>query len=239
MILGDRCTRDCRFCNVIQAPPAKPDPSEPQRVAAAVAELGLNHAVITSVTRDDLADGGARQFAEVTRKIRDLAPDCRIELLIPDLQGDSSALRSLLEAAPDLVGHNLETVPRLYAAARQGADYQRSLALLRTAAILAPKLPTKTGLMLGMGETWEEILAVMRDILETGCYLLTLGQYLQPSRRHLEVVRYLPPAEFRQLQQVGRNLGFRHIEAGPLVRSSYHAAEQFEESTDEKSERDL
>src|SRR6056297_2425180 len=127
MILGDRCTRNCRFCNVIQAPPAEPDPAEPQRVAAAVAELGLSHAVITSVTRDDLADGGARQFAEVTRKIRDLAPDCRIELLIPDLQGDSSALRSLLEAAPDLVGHNLETVPRLYAAARQGADYQRSL----------------------------------------------------------------------------------------------------------------
>lgn len=239
MILGDRCTRDCRFCNVAHAPPAVPDTLEPQRVAAAVAELDLKHAVITSVTRDDLADGGARQFAAVTRKIRELAPDCRIELLIPDLQGDWAALRTVLDAGPDVLGHNLETVPRLYSAARRGAEYPRSLALLRTAAVLAPKIPTKTGLMLGMGETLEETLTVMQDIVDTGCSMLTLGQYLQPSRLHLGVVRYVTPAEFSQLQQAGHRLGFRHVEAGPLVRSSYHAAEQFEESNDEKSESDL
>ena len=239
MILGDRCTRDCRFCNVVHASPAAPDPAEPQRVAEAVAELGLKHAVITSVTRDDLQDGGARQFAAVTQKIRELAPECRVELLIPDLQGDWSALRMVLDAAPDVLGHNLETVPRLYPAARLGADYQRSLALLRTAALLAPKIATKTGLMLGMGETWEEILTVMQDILETGCSMLTLGQYLQPSRHHLGVARYVTPAEFDQLRQTGYNLGFRHVEAGPLVRSSYHAAEQYEESSDETAEPDL
>lgn len=239
MILGDRCTRDCRFCNVVHASPAAPDPSEPQSVAEAVAELGLRHAVITSVTRDDLQDGGARQFADVTEKIRELAPECRVELLIPDLQGDWSALRRVLDAAPDVLGHNLETVPRLYPVARLGADYQRSLALLRTAAVLAPKIPTKTGLMLGMGETWEEILTVMQDILESGCSMLTLGQYLQPSRHHLDVARYVTPAEFDQLRQTGHNLGFRHVEAGPLVRSSYHAAEQYEESSDETAERDL
>lgn len=228
MILGDRCTRDCRFCNVTAAQPDSPDLDEPQRVAAAIAELGLSHAVITSVTRDDLEDGGAQQFATVTKSIR-ARHDCRVELLIPDLQGDSAALRIILDAQPDILGHNLETVPRLYPVARLGANYQRSLQLLRAAALLAPELPTKSGLMLGMGETWEELLSVMQDIHATGCTMLTLGQYLQPSREHLPVQRYLTPEEFSQLQEAGLQIGFRHVEAGPLVRSSYHAAEQFEE----------
>jgi len=228
MILGDRCTRDCRFCNVTADQPDSPDLGEPQRVAAAIAELRLTHAVITSVTRDDLDDGGAQQFAAVTESIR-ARHDCRVELLIPDLQGDSAALRTILDARPDILGHNLETVPRLYPVARRGADYQRSLRLLRSAAVLAPDLPTKSGLMLGMGETWEELLSVMQDIHATGCTMLTLGQYLQPSREHLPVERYLTPEEFSQLQEAGLQIGFRHVEAGPLVRSSYHAAEQYEE----------
>ncbi len=229
MILGDRCTRDCRFCNVTAATPDAPDINEPQRVATAVAELELTHAVITSVTRDDLNDGGAQQFAAVTRNLREQSPDCRVELLIPDLQGDSAALRTILDTRPDILGHNLETVPRLYPVARRGADYQRSLQLLRAAAVLAPSIPTKSGLMLGMGEAWEEVLAVMQDIHATGCTMLTLGQYLQPSREHLPVERYLSPDEFSQLKEAGQQIGFRHVEAGPLVRSSYHAAEQYEE----------
>lgn len=231
MILGDRCTRDCRFCNVTTAQPDSPNPDEPQRVAAAITELGLSHAVITSVTRDDLDDGGARQFVAVTEQIRVQRSECRVELLIPDLQGDSAALRTILDARPDILGHNLETVPRLYPVARLGANYQRSLQLLRSAAVLAPDIPTKSGLMLGMGETWEELLTVMRDLHATGCSMLTLGQYLQPSREHLPVERYLTPQEFTQLQETGLRIGFRHVEAGPLVRSSYHAAEQYEECT--------
>ena len=230
MILGDRCSRDCRFCNVLHAAPAPVNPEEPQRIAEAIAELGLNHAVITSVTRDDLPDGGARHFAEVTRQIHALSPDCRVELLIPDLQGDSAALRTILDAHPDILGHNLETVPRLYQTARSGANYQRSLQLLTAAAVIAPKVPTKSGLMLGMGETWEEVLAVMSDLNESGCRMLTLGQYLQPTENHLAVERYVPPEEFSQLKEAGLQFGFDHIEAGPLVRSSYHAAEQYEES---------
>jgi lipoic acid synthetase len=239
MILGDRCTRDCHFCNVHHAVPPPPDDDEPRRVAAAVAELGLNHAVITSVTRDDLPDGGARQFAAVTRNIHALNPACRVELLIPDLQGDSAALRTILDAGPQILGHNLETVPRLYPAVRKGADYQRSLKLLRTASVLAPGIPSKSGMMLGMGETWEEILLVMRDLRETGCYMLTLGQYLQPSLAHRKVERYLSPEEFTQLKEFGLQYGFRHVEAGPLVRSSYHAAEQYEECSHGQSQPDL
>ena len=231
MILGDRCTRNCQFCNVTGAQPAPPDNDEPHRVAAAVAELELTHAVITSVTRDDLTDGGAQHFAAVTRNIRAQSPGCRVELLIPDLQGDTLALRTILDARPDILGHNLETVPRLYPIARQGADYQRSLQLLRSAAILAPGTPTKSGLMLGMGETWEEVLNVMQDIFATGCRMLTLGQYLQPTRQHLDVERYFSTDEFSQLKDAGRQIGFQHVEAGPLVRSSYHAAEQYEECT--------
>ena len=228
MILGNHCTRDCGFCNVVHETPLPVDPQEPDKVARAIAELGLRHAVITSVTRDDLADGGAAQFAAVTRAIHACSSQCRVELLIPDLQGDLDALGAILAAGPQVLGHNLETVPRLYRAARAGADYRRSLELLTTAAQIAPGIPTKSGLMLGMGETSDEILDVMQDLRQAGCAMLTLGQYLQPTRNHLPVIRYIEPAEFREFHQAGLQLGFTHVEAGPLVRSSYHAAEQFE-----------
>jgi len=228
MILGNHCTRDCRFCNVVHASPLPVDPREADKVAKAVAELGLRHAVITSVTRDDLADGGAGQFAAVTRAIHACRPQCRVELLIPDLQGNRRALEIILESGPEVLGHNLETVPRLYPAARAGAGYRRSLELLAAAQMIAPGIPTKSGLMLGMGETTAEVMAVMHDLRKVGCSMLTLGQYLQPTRDHLPVTRYIEPTEFSELRQAGMHLGFDHVEAGPLVRSSYHAAEQFE-----------
>jgi lipoic acid synthetase len=231
MILGDHCTRDCGFCNVTHSSPCPVDSVEPARVADAVVELGLKHAVITSVTRDDLADGGAAHFAAVTRIIRERAPDCRVELLIPDLQGDREALHTILDATPHILGHNIETVPRLYARARSGADYRRSLELIRASRELAPQIPTKSGLMLGMGETLEEVAAVMHDLHRAGCAMLTLGQYLQPSRQHLEVARYVEPEEFAKLRRQGLAIGFDHVEAGPLVRSSYHAAEQYRGGT--------
>ena len=229
MILGNHCTRDCRFCNVAHDAPLPVDPKEADKVARAITELGLRHAVITSVTRDDLADGGAAQFAAVTRAIHAHNPLCRVELLIPDLLGNQQALQTILAAGPQVLGHNLETVPRLYQVARSSADYRRSLELLPAAARVAPDIPTKSGLMLGMGETMEEILAVMQDLRDACCAMLTLGQYLQPTRNHLPVVRYIEPAEFSTLRQAGLTLGFSHVESGPLVRSSYHAAEQFEE----------
>lgn len=229
MILGNHCTRDCRFCNVAHATPLAVDPQEVGKVARAISQLGLRHAVVTSVTRDDLADGGAGHFAAVTRAIRECSPQCRVELLIPDLQGNHAALKIILAARPDVLGHNLETVPRLYPVARQGADYRRSLELLAAATEIAPEIPTKSGLMLGMGETTAELLAVMQDMRQAGCAMLTLGQYLQPTREHLPVHCYCEPREFSELRQAGLQLGFTHVEAGPLVRSSYHAAEQFEE----------
>ena len=246
MILGDHCTRDCRFCNVVHATPLAVDPQEVTKVAQAIIELGLNHAVITSVTRDDLADGGAGQFAAVTRAIHDHKPKnskpphsrnprCRVELLIPDLQGNHEALGAILAAVPELLGHNLETVPRLYRAARAGADYQRSLDLLAASRRMAPDIPTKSGLMLGMGETLAEILAAMKDLRLADCTMLTLGQYLQPTRDHLPISRYVDPAEFSELRLAGLQMGFAHVEAGPLVRSSYHAAEQFEGDPDDQS----
>ncbi len=230
MILGERCTRDCAFCNVTPGDPLPPDPAETEKVARAVAELGLRHAVITSVTRDDLADGGAAAFAAATAAIRAAAPCCRIELLIPDLQGDRQALAAILAAAPDLLGHNLETVPRRYPAARQGADYHRSLELLAAARTLAPAIPTKSGLMLGLGESRAELLAVAADLRAAGCAYLTVGQYLAPTRRHHPVARYVPPEEFAALRDELLALGFTHVEAGPLVRSSYHADRQFSEA---------
>ncbi len=235
MILGNRCTRDCRFCNVVQATPLAIDPQEANKVARAIAELGLRHAVITSVTRDDLDDGGADHFAAVTRAIHALSPQCRVELLIPDLQGNHAALEIILAAEPEVLGHNLETVPRLYQAARAGADYRRSLELLAAAARIAPGIPTKSGLMLGMGETAAETVAVLQDLREAGCAMLTLGQYLQPTRSHLPVRHYIEPDEFNQLRQKALQLGFVHVEAGPLVRSSYHAAEQFEGERNDQS----
>ena len=235
MILGNHCTRDCRFCNVTHETPLAVDPCEADKVARAIAELGLRHAVITSVTRDDLADGGASQFAAVTMAIHARRPKCRVELLIPDLQGDYEALRVILAAGPEVLGHNLETVPRLYPVARAGAGYQRSLDLLAAAKVMFPGIPTKSGLMLGMGETLAEVLLVMQDLHLAGCAMLTLGQYLQPTRSHLPVARYVDPDEFNELRQEGLRLGFAHVEAGPLVRSSYHAAEQFEGEHDDES----
>jgi lipoic acid synthetase len=235
MILGDHCTRNCQFCNVTHEAPLPVDPQEADKVARAISELKLNHAVITSVTRDDLNDGGATQFAAVTCAIHAYRPECRVELLVPDLQGNFEALSTILEAKPEVFGHNLETVPRLYPRARAGADYRRSLDLLAAAAQRSPEIPTKSGLMLGMGETMEEIPIVMQDLRQAGCSMLTLGQYLQPTRNHLPVVRYVEPAEFENLRDAGLQLGFTHVEAGPLVRSSYHAAEQFEGDPDEQS----
>lgn len=228
MILGESCSRDCGFCNVRHGSPAPLDPTEPQRVAEAIALLELRHAVITSVTRDDLADGGAAVFAELTQRLRAQAPGCRIELLIPDLQGRRESLASLLSPPPDVLGHNLETVPRLYPQVRQGASFQRSLALLGQARELAPQLLTKSGLMLGLGETTEEVLEVCAALRQVGVGLLTLGQYLAPTRRHHPVERYLPPEEFAALRDKALRLGFSHVEAGPLVRSSYHADQAFE-----------
>lgn len=230
MILGDRCSRNCGFCNVAHDDLQPPDPQEAIKVATAIAELRLRHAVVTSVTRDDLPDGGARQFAELVHAIRDRSPDCKIELLIPDLQGDRDALATILDAEPDILGHNLETVPRLYQQARQGADYQRSLQLLEDALELAPNIPTKSGLMLGMGEERHEVEKTLDDLRRTGCCMLTLGQYLSPTRNHLPVARYVTPDEFADLKKMADNLGFAHVEAGPLVRSSYHAEKQLMEA---------
>lgn len=235
MILGDRCTRDCRFCNVVHEAPLAVDPEEPDKVAQAVAELALKHAVITSVTRDDLDDGGAGQFAAVTRAIHASRPECHVELLTPDLQGKRTSLQIILAANPAIFAHNLETVPRLYETARAGASYQRSLRLLATAKKIAPLVPAKSGLMLGMGETGAEVFEVMQDLRNSGCNMLTLGQYLQPTRNHLPVFRYVKPEEFNELRQKGLQLGFTHVEAGPLVRSSYHAAEQFKGDKHDKS----
>ncbi|PLX79579.1 MAG: lipoyl synthase [Desulfuromonas sp.] len=230
MILGNNCSRDCRFCNVGHERLLPPDPEEPRKVARAIAELGLKHAVVTSVTRDDLPGGGAGQFVALIEAVHEQAPGCKIELLIPDLQGNREALKSILDADPDILGHNIETVPRLYPLARNGADYRRSLELLQNAVEMAPQVPTKSGLMLGMGETGQEIEQTLRDLVATGCRMLTLGQYLAPSRDHLPVERFITPDRFAELKQFGLDLGFDHVEAGPLVRSSYHAEQQLMET---------
>ena len=230
MILGEHCTRGCTFCNVTGATPLPPDPAEPVKVARAIAALQLRHAVITSVTRDDLPDGGAGHFAALVAAIREHAPGCRIELLIPDLGGDQQALAMILAAGPDILGHNVETVPRLYPKVRQGADYRRSLEVLAESGRLAPQIPVKSGLMVGLGEERGEVLEVLGALRQSGVSLLTIGQYLQPTRNHYPVARYVPPEEFEELRRAGLEHGFTHVEAGPLVRSSYHAEEQFEES---------
>lgn len=227
MILGETCSRHCRFCNVGSGQLAPPDLQEPSRVAKAIADLQLKHAVITTVTRDDLPDGGASQFVDLIREIRQQTADCRIELLISDLQGNWSALASILAEHPDILGHNVETVPRLYSQVRPEAQYQRSLDLLAEVQRVDPSIVTKSGLMLGMGESDDEVLQVMADLRDHHCQLLTLGQYLAPTRQHYPVQRYVHPDEFAAYAKKGLELGFDHVEAGPLVRSSYHAEEQY------------
>ncbi len=224
MILGDICTRSCRFCAVKTGRPTEADRLEPFRVAEAVKQLGLRHAVITSVNRDDLDDGGASIFAETVRQIRKKNPGCRVEVLIPDFKGEPEALSVLLKARPDILNHNVETVPRLYREVRPQAKYERSLWVLEESKRRG--MVTKSGLMVGLGETPDEILTVMRDLRAVACDILTIGQYLRPTQNHLPVHRFVPPDEFDRYRREGLKMGFRFVESGPLVRSSYHADEQ-------------
>ena len=226
MILGDVCTRACRFCAVTSGRPTELDIGEPLRVAESVAQLGLRHAVITSVDRDDLADGGSGIFARTIRAIRRRSPGTTIEVLTPDFQGDLEAARTVVDAGPDIFNHNTETVPRLYARIRPKAVYANSLALLRHVKQLAPQMVTKSGLMVGLGESEDELLEVFRNMRAHNIDVLTVGQYLRPTKKHAEVVRYYPPEEFVRLKEMAVAMGFRHVESGPLVRSSYHADEQ-------------
>jgi len=226
MILGDVCTRACGYCAVAHGKPATLDLDEPARVGNAVEVLGLSYVVITSVDRDDLPDGGAGIFAETIRETRTRRPACRIEVLIPDFKGDAAALQTVLDAGPDVLNHNTETVPRLYRKARSGGRYPRTLELLQRSKAHAPHIPTKTGIMMGLGETHEEVVAVLHDLRGVGVDILTIGQYLRPSEGHLEMVRYYHPEEFAELKRLALDLGFGHVESGPLVRSSYHAHEQ-------------
>jgi len=226
MILGDVCTRACRFCAVTSGRPVELDIGEPLRVAESVAQLGLRHAVITSVDRDDLADGGSGMFARTIKAIRRRSPATTIEVLTPDFQGDLAAVQTVVEAGPDIFNHNTETVPRLYSRIRPKAVYANSLALLQHVKRLAPQMVTKSGLMVGLGETEDELLDVFRNMRAHDIDVLTVGQYLRPSKKHAEVARYYRPEEFVQLKQQAMELGFAHVEAGPLVRSSYHADEQ-------------
>jgi lipoic acid synthetase len=223
MILGERCTRNCRFCAVEHKPLTLPDPGEPERVAEAVEILGLRYAVITSVTRDDLEDGGASLFAETIVAVRKRSPNTLIEVLIPDLQGNWQALKMIVEAAPDVLNHNMETVSGLYPRVRPEAIYERSLELLKQAKNLNPQLPTKSGIMVGLGESRKELVQVWDDLLASGCDILTLGQYLQPSKNHLPVERFVDPEEFAELEQEALARGFAGVAAGPFVRSSYQA----------------
>jgi lipoic acid synthetase len=225
MILGNVCTRRCGFCAVQKGAPLEVDYDEPRRVAEAVAAMGLRFAVITSVNRDDRKDGGAELFALTTRTIRKRIPGCGVEVLVPDFQGSHPAMDIVMDAAPDVLNHNTETVPRLYRQVRLGAHYDRSLDMLAYAKLVSPRTPVKSGLMLGLGETTREVLDVMRDLRAHSVDILTLGQYLRPSPKHLPIVRYVPPAEFDDLRRAGYEMGFTHVESGPLVRSSYHAAE--------------
>src|SRR5436190_20271102 len=228
MLLGDICTRRCGFCAVPKGKPGPIDTDEPRRVAEAVATLGLRHAVVTSVNRDDDNLGGARIFAETIRQMREVSPECRVEVLIPDFQGLDDALKIVLDARPDVLNHNTETVPRLYRPVRSGARYERTLALLGNVKRWSEGVVSKSGLMAGLGETTEELLAVFRDLAGRGVDILTIGQYLRPSRDHLPVARFYTPAEFVFLKDAAMQMGFRHVESGPLVRSRYHAHEQAE-----------
>jgi lipoic acid synthetase len=226
MILGDTCTRSCGYCNVVHGMPHAPDEDEPARVATAIQTLELDYVVITSVDRDDLRDSGASHFARTITETRARVPRCRIEVLIPDFKGDETALRTVLDARPDVLNHNIETVSRLYRTARPGGRYDRALQLLDRSRTHAPRIPTKSGLMVGLGEEWDEVVKTLRDLRGTGCQIVTIGQYLRPSAAHLPMSRYYTPAEFAELKRFAIGMGFGHVESGPLVRSSYHAHEQ-------------
>jgi lipoic acid synthetase len=228
MILGDVCTRACSYCAVAHGRPGAVDSAEPSRVANAIKTLDLNYVVITSVDRDDLPDGGASIFADTIRETRAQLPGCRIEVLIPDFQGNEPALRAVLDARPDVLNHNTETVPRLYKMARSGGRYARTLELLDRSRTYAPAIPTKTGLMVGLGEDHDELVGTFRDLRAVDCKVLTIGQYLRPSAAHAPMVRYYHPDEFAELKRIALELGFVHVESGPLVRSSYHAHETAE-----------
>ena len=225
MILGNVCTRRCGFCAVHKGAPLEVDYDEPRRVADAIAALGLRYAVVTSVNRDDRTDGGAQLFALTIDAICKRVPGCKVEVLVPDFMGSHEALETVLAASPDVLNHNVETVPRLYYDVRRGSDYRRSLDILAHSKQAAPGIPTKSGMMLGLGETEDEVVQVMRDLRAHQVDIVTLGQYLRPSRDHLPIRRYYTPAEFASLKQTGRQMGFGHVESGPLVRSSYHAGE--------------
>ena len=231
MILGDVCTRNCAYCAVAHGTPSPLDPHEPVRLAEAVARMGLRHVVITSVDRDDLPNGGAEIFAACITEIRRRLPETSVEVLIPDFKGSAAALQLVIDARPDILNHNLETIERLYRIARPGGRYARALELLRRARATAPpEVLTKSGIICGLGEEWDELTAAMRDLRAQGVEILTLGQYLRPSADHLPVARWYTPQEFAELRRIGLALGYRHVEAGPLVRSSYHAWEQAEQA---------
>jgi len=227
MLLGDVCTRNCTFCAVKHGKPQAPDPEEPEHIVEAVARLGLRYVVITCVTRDDLPDGGAAQFARTIEAIHEYGPGIAVEVLVSDFGGSLSALQTVIDARPSVLNHNVETVPRLYPEARPQAKYQRSLELLRQAKLLESGILTKSGLILGLGESRQEVINVMAELREAGCDLLTVGQYLQPSLRHHKVVRYIPPEEFEEYVSIGREMGFISIISGPLVRSSFNAAKTY------------
>jgi lipoic acid synthetase len=226
MILGDVCTRNCAYCAVAHGRPPKFDPAEPGRVAEAAAKMQLQHIVLTSVDRDDLPDFGAWAFAETITQIHEAVPGCSVEVLVPDFQGNVDSIKTVLDARPEIYNHNTETVPRLYKKARPGGRYERVLQIFRDAKRLAPDIPTKTGMILGMGETNEEVLLTMRELRTVDVDILTLGQYLKPSNDHIALDRYVTPEEFAMFRTEGKKMGFKHVESGPLVRSSYHAWEQ-------------
>jgi len=228
LILGRVCTRDCGFCAVERGAPGPPDEAEPQRVAQAVQKMGLHYVVITSVTRDDLPDGGASSFAKTIRATRALNPKIKVEVLIPDFKGDQDSLKTVLKESPEILNHNIETIPQFYPRVRPLADYKRSLDLLKKSKKDCPHIPTKSGYMLGFGETREEVLELLRDLKEAGCDFLTIGQYLQPRQDRLPVIRFVPPEEFEEYKRIAERMGFRAVASGPFVRSSFHAAQMFE-----------
>jgi lipoic acid synthetase len=230
MIMGSQCTRNCAFCNITPGRPQPLDPDEPRRVAEGAKRLGLRHVVVTSVTRDDLPDGGAGHFAATIRALRAAQPDCTVEVLIPDFQGDRDALKTVLDAGPDILNHNVETVPGLYDRIRPQAEYRQSLDLLARSKDIAPKIPTKSGLMVGLGETDEELLRAVKDLAAVRCDIVTVGQYMRPTREHPEVLRYVHPDVFEKYAEAGKKLGVPQMYCAPLVRSSYNAAKFLEKN---------